>query len=81
MAGSLAPVMYWAVHTTICSALRSDAEQLPYQAVMQPGQDILGGATVELFEDLGTHAKYSQSPGGEKVLSCPLHDCLGVFGP
>ena len=36
MAGGLAPVMYWAVHTTLCSALRSEAEQLPYQAVMQP---------------------------------------------
>ena len=36
MAGSLAPVMYWAIHTTLCSALRSEAEQLPYQAVMQP---------------------------------------------
>jgi hypothetical protein len=29
-------VMYWAVRTTLCSALRSEAEQLPYQAVMQP---------------------------------------------
>uniref|UniRef100_A0AAZ3SDQ9 TLC domain-containing protein n=1 Tax=Oncorhynchus tshawytscha TaxID=74940 RepID=A0AAZ3SDQ9_ONCTS len=36
MLGSLAPVMYWAVRTTLCSALRSDAEQLPYQAMMQP---------------------------------------------
>uniref|UniRef100_A0A4W5PPX6 Complement C4B (Chido/Rodgers blood group) n=1 Tax=Hucho hucho TaxID=62062 RepID=A0A4W5PPX6_9TELE len=36
MAGSLAPVMYWAVRITLCSALRSEAEQLPYQAVMQP---------------------------------------------
>ena len=36
MVGSLAPVMYWAVHTTLCRALWSDAEQLPYQAVMQP---------------------------------------------
>ncbi|XP_071242333.1 uncharacterized protein [Salvelinus alpinus] len=27
MAGSLAPVMYWAVRTTLCSALRSEAEQ------------------------------------------------------
>ena len=36
MAGSLAPVTYWAVHTTLCSALWSEAEQLPYQAVMQP---------------------------------------------
>ena len=55
MAGSLAPVMYWAVRTTLCSALRSEAEQLPYQAVMQPALD---GAAVEPFEDLRTHAKY-----------------------
>ena len=34
MSANLAPVMYWAVHTTLCSALQSDAEQLPYQAVM-----------------------------------------------
>ena len=53
MAGSLAPVMYWAVHSTT-------------------GQDALDGAAVEPFEDLGTHAK---------VLSCPLHDYLGMFGP
>ena len=36
MAGSLAPVMYKAVHTTLCCALQSEAEQLPHQAVMQP---------------------------------------------
>jgi hypothetical protein len=35
MAGSLAPVMYWFIRTTVCSALWSDAEQLPYQAGMQ----------------------------------------------
>ena len=54
------------------------------QAVAIPGgdaisQDALDGAAVELFEDLGSHAK--SSPEGEKVLSCPLHDGLGVFGP
>ena len=38
MAGSLAPVMYWVVRTTLCSALRSDAQQLTYQAVMQRGR-------------------------------------------
>jgi hypothetical protein len=27
--------MYWAVRTTLCCALWSDAEQLPFQAVMQ----------------------------------------------
>ena len=41
MAGRLAPVMYWAILTTLCSALRSDAEQLPYQAVMQLVQMLL----------------------------------------
>ena len=40
MAGSLTPVMYWAVRTTLCSALRSEAEQLPYQAVMQPARTL-----------------------------------------
>ena len=77
MAGSLAPVIYWAVCTTFCSALRSDAEQLPYQAVMQPAS-MLSDAVVEPFEDLGTYATSLHSPEGEKVLSCPL---LGVFGP
>ena len=62
MAGSLAPVMYWAVHTTLCSALLSKAEQLLYQAVMQPVTD---GAAVEPFEDLRIHAKSFQSPEGE----------------
>ena len=56
------------------------------RAVAIPGgdatnQDALDGAAVELFEDLGTHAKYFQSPEGKKVLSCPLQDCVGVFGP
>ena len=45
------------------------------------GQDALDGAAVELFEDLGTHAKSFRSPEGKMVLSCPLHNCLGVFGP
>jgi hypothetical protein len=36
MVGSLAPVIYWAVRTTLCSALWMEAELLPYQAVMQP---------------------------------------------
>ena len=44
-------------------------------------QDALDHAAVKQIEDLGTHAKSFQSPEGEKVLSCPLHDCLGVFGP
>ena len=35
MAGSGEPIMRWAVFTTLCSAFRSEAEQLPYQTVMQ----------------------------------------------
>ena len=54
--GSMAPMMYWAVRTALCSALRSEAEQLPYQAVMQLVR-MLDGAAVEHFEDLRTHAK------------------------
>jgi hypothetical protein len=45
------------------------------------GQDALDGAAVELFEDLGTHAKSFQFPDGEKAWSCPLHNLLGMFGP
>ena len=59
MAGSLAPVMYWAVCTTLCGALWSEAEQLPYQAVI-----LLDGAAVEL-EDLRNNAKSLQSREGE----------------
>ena len=56
------------------------------RAVAIPGsdatsQDALGGAAVEHFEDLRTHAKSFQSLEGEEVLSCPLHNCLGVLGP
>jgi hypothetical protein len=40
-----------------------EAEQLPYQAVMQP--DALDGAAVEPFEDLRAHVKSFQSPEGE----------------
>ena len=76
MAGSLAKVMYRAIHTTLCSALQSNAEQLPYPVGDATGQDALDGPAVEPFEDLGTHAKSFKSPEGEEVLSCPLHDCL-----
>ena len=44
------------------------------------GQDALDGAAVEPFEDLGAHAKSFQSPEGENILLCPLHNCLGMFG-
>ena len=43
------------------------------------GQDAVNGAAVSPFEDLGTHAKSFQSPEREKVLLCPLHDCLGIY--
>ena len=54
MAGSFAPVMYWAVRTTLCSALR---------AIAVPGsdatsQDALNVAAVEPFDDIRTHCKY-----------------------
>jgi hypothetical protein len=65
MEGNLAPVMYWAVRTILCSALRSEAQQLPYRAVMQPVRIALDCAAVEPFEDLRTHAKSFQSPEGE----------------
>ena len=55
-------MMYWAFRTTLCSALRSEAEHLPYDAT---SQDALDGAAVEPFEDLRTHAKSFQSPDGE----------------
>ena len=63
MAGSLAPVMYWAVRTTLCSALWTEAEQLPYQAVMQPARMVsmlqlqnllrISGPMPNLFSFLG----------------------------
>ena len=54
MAGSLAPVMY----------LRSETEQLPNQAVMQPVR-MLSMVQLYPFEDLVTHDKSFQSPEGE----------------
>ena len=71
--------MYWAIRTTLCSAftVRSRADAIPGGDAT--GQDALGGAGVLPFEDLGTHAKSFQSPEGEKVLLCPLHDCLGIY--
>ena len=73
MAGSLAPVMYWDVRTTLCSALRSDAEQLQYQEVMQLVRML---SMVQFFEDLGTHDKskkqlllYSHSDTGDRDIT------------
>jgi hypothetical protein len=73
MAGSLAPAMYWTVRTT---PLRPDAEQLPYQEVMQAVRMI---STVELFEDLGTHAKYFNSPDGDNDHSMERRDLHGMI--
>ena len=43
------------------------------------GQDALDGA---LNAAPALIAKFFHSPEGENMLlSCPLHDCLGVFGP
>jgi hypothetical protein len=53
MSGSLAPVMYWVVRTTLCSDLLSDA----VPSGDATGQDALDGAAIELYEDLGTHSK------------------------
>ena len=46
MAGSLAPMMYWAVHTIFCSALRSEAEQLPYSGAKNVSRSLLFCPTV-----------------------------------
>ena len=71
-------MMYLAVRTTLCSALRFEAKQLPYQALMQEALDV---TAVKPFEDLTTHGKYFQPSEGQNVLLCPLHDSLGVLGP
>ena len=81
MAGSSTPVMYWAVRTTLCSILRSDAEQLPYQVGMQPVEMLSMVAALEHFDHLTAHAKSFYPPDGEEALSCLLHDCVIVFGP
>ena len=70
-------MMYWAIHTTVCSVLQSDAKQLPSQA----SQDAFNGAAVDIFENLRAHAKSFQPPDGEEALSCLLHNCVGVCGP
>ena len=46
MAESLASVMYWAVRTTLCSALRSDAEAVAIPGGDATGQDALDDAAV-----------------------------------
>ena len=46
MAGCSAPVKYWAVRSTLYSALLLDAKQLLYQAAMQPFKMLSNGAAV-----------------------------------
>ena len=75
MAGILAPVMYWAIRTTLCSALRSEAEQLPYQAVMLSIVQLQN-----LLRILGPMPNLFSLLRGIG-LSCLLHDCHGVLGP
>jgi hypothetical protein len=43
-------------------------------------QDALNGAALQRFEDLRAHAESFQPPEGEEALSCPLHDCVGLYG-
>jgi hypothetical protein len=57
MAGSLAPVMYWTVRTTLCSALRSRGRAIAVPGSDATSQGALDVAAVEPFEDLRTHAK------------------------
>ena len=66
MAGSLASMMYWAVRTThygcqIVAIPSGDAAS----------QDPLEGAAVELIENLRSHEKYFQTPGGGKGVVVP----------
>ena len=78
---SLAPVMYWAVRITLCSTLWVRCRAVAVPGGDANGQDAFDGAAVALFEDLGSHAKCFQSPEGENVSPCLLHNCLDVFGP
>ena len=57
MAGSLVPMMYWAVRTTLCSAFTVRCRAVAIPGGVATGQDALDGAAVERFEDLVTHAK------------------------
>jgi hypothetical protein len=68
--------MYWAVRTTVCSAMRMRAT--PSSDAVN--QDALRGTAVELFEDLRAHTKPFQPTEGEAALSCFLHNCVCVCG-
>ena len=74
MAGSLAPVMYWVVRTTICSALRSEVEQLPYQAVMQPVQQLSCFSHEVCTLNVNQPCQYEHTPGKERrVCACVVY--------
>ena len=53
------------VSTILCSELQSDAEQLPYQAVMQPVKMLSMVQLEILFEHLRSNAKSFQPPEGK----------------
>ena len=76
MAGSTAPVMYWARRATLCSALRWGCQAIAIPGGDAASRDTLNGAAVELLEDLRNHAKSFQPPEGGEALLCSLHDCV-----
>ena len=79
--------MYWAVRTTLCSALRSDTEQLTYQAVMQPVRMLLMVQLENLLRIWGHMSNLFSLLRGKRfcsalfttVLVCLDHDSLLVM--
>ena len=86
MAGSLAPVMYCAVRSTLCKRLAVRGRAVAIPCGNATSQDALNSAAAELFENLRTHAKSFQSPeamswfshNSVKRSSCSLfsNDCM-----
>jgi hypothetical protein len=76
MAGSSAPLMYWAVRTILCSTFSVGCQAVAIPSSDAASQDARNSAAVEDFEDLRAHDKSFQPPEVEEVLSCPLHDFL-----
>ena len=67
-------MMYWAVRTTLCSALRSDAVQFPYQAVPYQStfQQTLGDKfTFQQDNNLKHKAKYTLELLSKTTLNVP----------
>ena len=86
MARSLAQVMYWAARTTLCSALWSDAEQLPYQAGMQPVRvlSVRMLSMVQLYNFLRIWEPMSNLFSllkGKRCCRALFTTVSGVFGP